>query len=95
MTYLELGELIEDFLSDSNELGPWGWDDFTSIKGKDTNTERVRQKVVAIADKHPYKSNWNKSEQEMWCSMEGMRDLSKLAKQLRSGGFDEKGTEGD
>lgn len=72
----EIADIIDNFISPDCQ-NPWAWDDFTSIKSKDPRVEEIKQDIFAIENKHPPKKTG------MWCSEEGVVDLSALAKELR------------
>ena len=76
MSLLELSSLIQRFLNGS--VGPWEWDDFTSIKSKDPTIEHYRLAIVDIADRFPSPTP------EQWASDAGLDELRQVAMKIQA-----------
>ncbi len=73
----ELADLIEKFLDGTG--GQWDWDDFTSIKLRDPDLERIRERCVAIANDYP------SNKRTEYCSPQGLKVLRSIVAELRKG----------
>lgn len=71
-----IADLIERFIDGT--IGRWEWDDFTSIRGKEPELEKLRQEIVLIADRFP------RTTAREWCSEAGVVELRNIAARLRS-----------
>jgi hypothetical protein len=77
LSAFEIANLIEMFITDSNDLGPWEWDDFISSRHRSPDLEKLRIQILEIERLYPGKG-------EMWCSDVGFEKLKVIAKRLKS-----------
>ncbi len=75
MTKLELAQLLESFIDGT--CGRWDWDDFTSIRQKDAEMEKLRLELSSFDEKYP-----RRVETE-FCNSEGRDEMLRIAKLLR------------
>jgi hypothetical protein len=71
----EGANLISRFLDGSSE--PYEWDDFTSVRCKDSVLESARQRCAAVQDEYPSE---NPGE---YCNSQGVEVLRRIAAELR------------
>ncbi|MDD3020689.1 MAG: hypothetical protein PHX61_06880 [Alphaproteobacteria bacterium] len=76
-TKLELASLIRSFVDGS--CGEWDWDDFISIKQKDSEIEKVRLELIRI------RTNYPAIKKTEYCNEDGTRKLLEIAQTLCEG----------
>jgi hypothetical protein len=73
----EIINTVESFV-EGTSFDPWEWDDFLSIKIPDQNAESVRLEIAGISKSYP------PTQEGWWCSAEGLNELDRLIKRLKS-----------
>lgn len=73
---LAAADLIERFVSGA--VGPWEWDDFTSLRHRNPAVEALRREVTAVVDVFP------RTRPTEWCSAEGVQRFIEIATRVRS-----------
>jgi len=76
MTSEEVAKTIEAFVNGTGRQ--WDWDDFTSIRLKDPELEKIRQRCVSIPDEFP------PSTRSEYCNASGLQVMRDLAQSLRA-----------
>ena len=81
MSRLEIIKLINSFLDGS--INDWAWDDFTSVRQKDSESEAVRQKIFEIELQYPAAKRDPITKLGPWCSDGGIAALEQLSARLK------------
>jgi hypothetical protein len=50
---MELAALIDAFVGDDGDIGPWDWDNFTSSRFSDPEMEAVRVHCASLQGDYP------------------------------------------
>jgi hypothetical protein len=74
--YEDAASTIEAFLNGT--IGPWNWDDFTSIKQTDPVLESVRLRCSSVYAEYPA------TEKGHYCNSDGFQLLRELAQSVRT-----------
>jgi len=70
----EVAYLIKSFLDGT--CGEWEWDDFTSVKQKEPELEKVRIRLIKIHDEYP---SQNPNE---YCDDNGVKEMLEIIETL-------------
>ena len=76
MSRSEAADQIEAFLNGTS--GKWDWDEFTSLRLKDPELEKVRLVCVALPDIDP------PTKPNHYCGESGMKTLAELVTMLKT-----------
>ena len=74
----EVIEVLDKFLNREDEIGPFEWDDFLSLRGRDTELNAIRDICSAVSEAFPANPSSG-----MYCSTGGVRLLQGLLDILR------------